>query len=103
MDLQKKNFKNWSLLIVNSIKGGHLWAPKNQADFDFIQSLDGSFYLGIYRDEDADVWRYAEDDSVYPDSLANWKEQSWKNTLEEKKIFQKLLLGKNKQIDNFQK
>ena len=26
--------------------GGSIWAPKNKADFDWLQSLDGDYYLG---------------------------------------------------------
>ena len=45
--------------------GGTLWAPKNQKDFNWIQSLtDQEFYLGVVRD--GDKWRYDHDNSIYP-------------------------------------
>ena len=45
--------------------GGTLWAPKNQKDFNWIQSLtDQEFYLGVVLD--GDKWRYDHDNSLYP-------------------------------------
>jgi len=46
--------------------GGDLWAPRSQADFDYVQSLSGQIYLGLYYDLDSSAWRYYDTDELYP-------------------------------------
>ena len=51
-----------------------MWAPRSDADFNWVQSLDNQdFYFGVKWDNSGKKWRYADDDSLYPDKYANWK------------------------------
>lgn len=56
-----------------------MWAPRNQADFNYVQTLGGEFYLGIYNDESTSTWRYSSDDSAYKNWLTNWSGKTAKS------------------------
>ena len=58
---------------ICSGKGGSLIAPKTQADFDYIQSLEGETWLGIMMNDDGSLV-FTDTGDAIDDALTNWKD-----------------------------